>query len=332
MRIKFKFMVFIILVLLVGSLAACSKKKDINPLVTPAQLPVEEKSRLRTDQKHIALVMKTLTNPFFIEMEKGARKAEKDFGINLIVKTGAQETSIDQQIAIIDELIRMKIDAIVIAPASSIDLLPSLKKAQEANIPIVNIDNRLDAEVAKKIGMKDIPFISVNNEKGAYLAAKFISEKLLVSSDVLIIEGIRSAKNAQERTVGALRAFKENSNIRIVDVETANWKIDEAYSVAQKQFSKRPTIGAVFCGNDMMALGVIKYLQEVGRKNVLVAGYDALDEAKKSVREGYLNVTVDQQADLQGYLGIKMALQKIKGEPVPPETIIDVKLVYKSEQ
>ncbi|MCB0021873.1 MAG: substrate-binding domain-containing protein, partial [Caldilinea sp.] len=89
--------------------------------------------------------MKTLTNPFFIEMEKGARRAEQELGIELIVKTGAQETSIEQQIAIVDDFIARGVDAIVIAPGSSTELIPVLKKAQDAGIVVINIDNRLDA-------------------------------------------------------------------------------------------------------------------------------------------------------------------------------------------
>jgi len=73
--------------------------------------------------------MKTLTNPFFIEMEKGARRAEQALNIELVVKTAAQETSIEQQIQIVEDLIAAKVDAIVIAPGDSELLVPVLKKA-----------------------------------------------------------------------------------------------------------------------------------------------------------------------------------------------------------
>lgn len=272
--------------------------------------------------------MKTLTNPFFVEMEKGARRAEKEFGVHLTVKTGAQETSIDQQIAIIEDLIKAKADAIVIAPASSIELIPVLKKAQDANIAIVNLDNRLDADVSKKVGLVNVPFISVDNRQGGYLSAKYISDKITAPTEVLVLEGIRSAKNSQERKEGAVRAFQANPAITAVTVDTANWKIDEAYEVAARHFAKNPGIGAVFCANDMMALGVIKYLKEKNRKDVLVASFDALDDARRAVKDGSLAVTVDQQADTQGYLGVKYALQKIRQESLPSETIVDVKLIH----
>lgn len=282
-----------------------------------------------SSSKNIALVMKTLTNPFFIEMEKGARKAAKELGINLTVKTGAQETSITQQIAIIEDLIHDKVDGIVIAPASSTELIPVLKKAQDAKIAIINIDNQLDVEMCRKIGLVDIPFISVNNEQGGYLSAQYISEKITQPTEVAILEGITSAKNSQDRKNGALRAFNENPNVKVVAIETANWKIDEAYTVTDNLYKRFPTIGAFFCANDMMALGTAKYLSEdMKYSKVLIGAYDALEETKNEIKDGKITVTIDQQADVQGYLGVKYVLQEINGETIPAETLVDLKVVH----
>lgn len=278
-------------------------------------------------KKTVALVMKTLTNPFFIKMEQGARRAEKELDIKLIVKTGAQETSIDQQIAIVDQLIQQKTDAIVIAPGSSTELVPVLKKAQDAGIAIINIDNRLDVEVCKKAGLKNVPFVSVNNQKGAYLAAKYVSDQIKEPVQVIVLEGIPEAKNAQDRKKGIVQALKENPNIQLVASQTAHWKIDEAMNVTTELFSKYPGIGAIFCANDMMALGSIEYLRQTGKKYIPVAGFDALDEALTALKQGALSVTVDQNAEQQGYTGVVYAVKLLQGETVPPETMIDVKLI-----
>lgn len=321
---------FILLLLLSFMTIGCNSAKENNPIIIDKGKGINETTPSGTAQnKNVALVMKTLTNPFFVEMEQGARKAAKELGINLTVKTGAQETSITQQIALIEDLIRDKVDGIVIAPASSIELIPVLKKAQDANIHIINIDNQLDVEVSRKMGLQDVPFISVNNEEGAYFSAKCISEKITTPTDVVILEGIVSAKNSQDRKNGALRAFKENSNINIVAIETAHWKIDEAYEVTSRLYKQYPSIGAFFCANDMMALGTIKYLEETNKSNVLVAGYDALKEAKEAVKLGKLVVTIDQQADVQGYMGIKYALEKINGQPVSRETLVNVNVIQR---
>jgi len=322
---------FLLLIITIVSLVfvACANKPSQGLIQNESikkQQSVEENKELK-----IALVMKTLTNPFFIAMEKGGRKAEKEFGVKLIVKTGAMETSIEQQIGIVEELISMKVDAIVIAPGSSTELVSVLKKAQDANIKIVNIDNRLDVDLSQKIGLLNVPFISVKNDEGAYLSAKYIADMIQNPVNAAILEGIRTADNAQQRKNGAYKAFSENANIKIVASETANWKIDEAYSVATNMFATHPDIKAIFCANDMMALGVLQYLKDSKKNDVLVAGFDNLDDAKAVLRDGTMAVTIDQQPEVQGYLGIKYAVELINGRSVAPETYVSVKVVSKKE-
>ena len=277
--------------------------------------------------RKIALVMKTLTNPFFVEMERGARRAEKELGVELRVKAASQETAIEHQIQIVEDLIRMKVDAIVVAPGDSLRMVPVLKAAQDAGIKIINIDNRLDPEAVKQQGMTTVPFISVDNEKAAYESARYIAQQVKKPTQAAIIEGIRSADNARQRKAGAERAFQENPLIRVVAQDTANWKIDEGYEVTRKIFTSHPDVALLFCANDMMALGALKYLQEAGRAGVKVAAYDALEEAREAVKAGRLAVTVDQQAAEQGYQGVMLAIRAIRGDSLPEVTLIDTRLV-----
>lgn len=305
-------------------LAGCDSKPPVTSVAKPAVPPAAGPAG---GGKKVALVMKTLTNPFFVEMEKGARRAEKEFGIELLVRTAAQETSIDQQIGIVDGLIDEKVDAIVIAPGDSQRLVPVLKKAASAGIRLVNIDNRLDASALQQAGLARVPFISVDNETAAYRSAKFIADQATVPTKAAILEGIASADNARQRKVGAERAFAENKRIRLVASEPANWRIDEGYAVTRKMFAAHPDIRLLFAANDMMALGALQYLKEANRPDVKVASYDALDEAVKEVTAGRLMVTVDQQAAEQGYQGVATALRLLAGKAVPDELLIDSRLV-----
>jgi ribose transport system substrate-binding protein len=311
-------------------LAACGQSSgpDVHsaapvaqPVAAPAAAPLHQ----------IGLVMKTLTNPFFIEMEKGARRAEKELGIALQVRTAAQETSIEQQIQLVNDLVVAKVDAIVIAPGDSQSLVAALKKAYDAGIKVVNIDNRLDAKTLRQEGLGEVPFIGVDNDAGAYKVGQFLASGVTSPTKAAILEGIRSADNARQRMEGAKRALAENKNIQLVASETANWKIDEAYKVTKTIFTKKPDIQLVFAANDMMALGALKYLQESGKSRVKVVGYDALDEALAEVKAGHLYATVDQQAAEQGYQGVAMALRMIKGEKVAPVTMVETRVVSAAE-
>lgn len=290
------------------------------PAASPASMPVQSETR-------VTLIMKTLSNPFFVEMERGARKAQQELGIDLQVRTATQETSIEQQIQLVDDAIKDKSRAIVIAPSDSTRLVPALKKAQDAGIAIVNIDNRLNVDAASAAGLRPVPFISVDNDKGAYLATRFIADRVSTPTEAAVIEGLRTADNAQQRKRGAERGFLANRHIRIVAEESANWKIDEAYAVTARIFKQHPKVKLLFCANDMMAIGAIKYLQETGRPQVLVAGFDALAEVMPAIRAGQLAVTVDQQAAEQGYLGVKTALKLLAGEDPPMDIQVDSKLV-----
>jgi ribose transport system substrate-binding protein len=206
-------------------------------------------------------------------------------------------------------------------------MVPVLKAAQDAGIKIINIDNRLDPEAVKQQGMTTVPFISVDNEKAAYESARYIAQQVKKPTQAAIIEGIRSADNARQRKAGAERAFQENPLIRVVAQDTANWKIDEGYEVTRKIFTSHPDVALLFCANDMMALGALKYLQEAGRAGVKVAAYDALEEAREAVKAGRLAVTVDQQAAEQGYQGVMLAIRAIRGDSLPEVTLIDTRLV-----
>ena len=311
--------------LFVGVVLLGCGKSDIPSVTTAVQsVPIAAPGEAK---KSIGLVMKTLTNPFFVEMEKGARRAEKELGITLIVKTAAQETSIEQQIQLVEDLVAEKVDAIVIAPGDSQRLVPALKKAADAGIKIVNIDNRLDPEAVKQAGLKPIPFISVDNEAGAYKAGQYLVNDINVPTEMAVLEGIRSADNAKQRVQGARRAFLENKQVKVVASETANWKIDEGYSVTKEIFAKHPNVKLMFAANDMMAIGAIKYLQESGKTQVRVAGYDALDEALAEIKSGHLLATIDQQASEQGYQGIALANRLAHGSTVPEMTLIDTRLI-----
>lgn len=309
----------------VGCLLMGCGQSDVPSVTSAAKAPVAPAPSIA--KKQIGLVMKTLTNPFFVEMEKGARRAESELSIILKVKTASQETSIEQQMQLVEDMIAEKIDAIVIAPGDSQRLIPALKKAIDAGIKVVNIDNRLDQEAVKQAGLKPIPFISVDNDAGAYKVGKYLVNGISSPTELAILEGIRSADNAMQRAQGARRAFAENKQIKVVASETANWKIDEAYNRTKEIFLKHPNVKLMFAANDMMAIGAMKYLQETGRTQVKVAGYDALEEALAEIKSGRLYATVDQKASEQGYQGIALANRLAHGSNVPEVTLIDTRLI-----
>src|SRR5437660_978945 len=157
----------------------------------------------------IALVMKSLANEFFSTMADGARKhqAANASSYDLIVNGIKNETDLSEQVNLVEQMIAQRVNAIVIAPADSKALVTVLKRAKEAGILVINIDNKLDAEALKQAGLS-VPFVGPDNRAGARKVGEALASKLKAGDKVAIIEGIPTAFNGQQRRLGFEDAMK----------------------------------------------------------------------------------------------------------------------------
>jgi len=286
--------------------------------------------KAKTPGPTVALVMKTLLNPFFVAMKEGAEAAARDHEVRLLVRTAATETSYAKQVGILDALIDTGVDAVVISPADSVQVIPALKRVQQAGIVLINIDNPLDRAAAQAYDLEPVPLITVDNERGAYLAAAHIAAQVPDGerAQAAILEGLPGIDTTLTRRRGATRAFADVPRVTLVASETANFEITQAHAVTLSLLDRFPNLRLLFASNDMMAIGAVRALKDTHRTGVLVAGFDALEEAKDAIRRGDLEVTVDQQAHRQGYLGVSYAVRRLAGEALPDRTIVDILLVH----
>ena len=275
-------------------------------------------STVMADNHHtIALVMKALTNPFFAKMEQGAKNFAKENEIPLEVFGIINETDTSHQISIMESLISRNIRAIVLAPADSKKLVPVCEKAVKQGITIINIDNPLDNNLLSKAGLS-IPFVGSNNQTGGELLGQYIKQQLKGEGRVLVIEGIRGVENAELRKSGFVKAVTKNSSIWIVASESANWNTEEAFSVTMRLLQKHPSIDAIFCANDKMALGTLQAVDILDlNKNILIAGYDNIESVRNEIRHKKIHATMEQHPELMGAYGVMLAQKKINGEAVP---------------
>ncbi len=278
-------------------------------------------SAMAGEKPRIAFVTKVM-NPYFKVMVAGAQEACDKAGAEMLFAAAQDQTAVEQQIFTIQDMIAKQVDAICIAPIGSKELVPVLKEALDAGIPVINVDNRLDAATMKEAGV-EIPYIGVDDEDSAYNVCKVLADAMGGKGDVAIIEGVRGADNAQARKRGAEKAFAEYPGINIVSSQTANWKAEEALNVFTNVLQANPGIRGVFCANDMMSFGVVQAIDAAGKKgDVLVVSIDAEDQALENVKEGVALATVYQNQDAQAAKAIEMAMDAIAGKTLP----MDVKV------
>lgn len=297
--------------------------------VTTASAASPESGKATGNLPRIALVMKSLSNPYFIEMEKGARQAQTENRAELFVKAVGLETSIDQQIQFIDDIINNKsADAIIIVPADSSRLAPVIARAHKAGIHIINLDTRLDADALAQEGIGPLPFIGVDNHRAAYQAAAHLAASLPPKSEVAIIEGNSNAINALRRSEGARQAL-EAAGMRLV-ASQSSWTIEQAYEITGNLLKQNPELRGIYCISDLIALGVIRYLADHGIRQVKVAGFDGIAQARAALASNQMVATVDQRPAEQGYLSVKAALDAIAGKPVTGQIKVETELLTRT--
>jgi ribose transport system substrate-binding protein len=279
-------------------------------LAAAAMLPLG--AHAQDHKPKVALVMKSLANEFFLTMEDGAKAYQKQHSadFDLIANGIKDETDTSAQIRIVEQMIVSKVDVIVIAPADSKAMVPVVKKAIDAGIIVVNIDNRLDPDVVQSKGIK-VPFVGPDNRKGARLVGDYLAKTLKAGDEVGIVEGVSTTTNAQQRTAGFKDAMAA-ANVKVVSVQSGDWEIDKGNAVSSAMLNEYPNLKALLCGNDNMAVGAVSAVRAAGRAGkVAVVGYDNIAAIKPMLADGRVLATADQFAAKQAVFGIDTGLKAL---------------------
>ena len=286
-----------------------------------ATLPVSSAFAESPEKPKVALVMKSLANEFFLTMEDGAKAYQKEHSADFdLISNGIKdETDTAGQTRIVEQMILAKVNALVIAPSDSKAMVPVIKKAVDAGITVINIDNQLDPQIVKSKNIS-VPFVGPDNRKSARLVGEYLAKQLKAGDQVGIIEGVSTTTNAQQRTAGFKDAM-DAAQIKVVSLQSGDWEIDKGNKVAASILSEYPDVKALLAGNDSMAVGAVSAVRAAGKAGqVQVVGYDNINAIKPMLKDGRVLATADQFAAKQAVFGIETALKIIKGEKVDSGT------------
>ncbi len=268
----------------------------------------------------MGLSLSTLNNPFFVTLKEGAEEAAEKAGVELIV-VDAQDDSA-KEATNIEDLIQQGVDAILVNPTDADAVVPSIQKANEAEIPVFTIDRGANGGVV-------ISHIASDNVAGGAVAGKFLCESLGGEGKVVELEGIAGTSAARDRGNG-FNTYMSNecSGVEIVARQTANFNRAEGLTVYENILQAQPEINGTFAHNDEMILGAIEAAEAAGRAGEIVfVGFDAVDDAIAAVNAGKLAATIAQQPAEMGRLGIETAVKYLDEEVVEQYIPVDLSLV-----
>lgn len=264
----------------------------------------------------IGLSVSTLNNPFFVTLSDGVKEQAKDSGSEVIVVDAQDDAS--KQASDVEDLIQQGVDLLIINPTDSEAVVSTVESANSSNIPVITVDRSAE-------GGEVVSHIASDNKAGGVLAGEYMLELLGEdNAQVAELEGIAGSSAARDRGAGFNEAVE--GKVNIVAKQTANFNRAEGLTVMENILQANPDIKGVFAHNDEMALGALEAIQSAG-KDILVIGFDATDDAVKSVKDGKLSATIAQKPEEIGKKAMEAAVATLNGEDVDADIPVELELI-----
>lgn len=285
---------------------------------TAEEETVEEEAK----ELKIGISFPVIDHPYFLEIDSGFDAAEKDFNV-VYVKTDAQ-LDVNKQLSDVEDLVTQQIDGLIAMPLDPTSIIPAIKLANDAEIPVVTVDlGALGGEIASHIAS--------DNYEGGKLVAQYLVEQLDGKGNLVCLEGVPTAESNTSRVKGFKDEISNYPDINLVASQpsgTINSK-EEGLNTMENMLQANPEIDGVFAINDELAVGVAEAIKSAGREGIIIVGFDANEDGLNAIKEGDIHATVAQFPPYMAYTGIKTLIDAINGIDVPEFIAAPLVLVTK---
>ena len=263
----------------------------------------------------IGLSISTQNNPFFVTLAEGAKKAAKQAGVPLTVVDASDDAT--KQVSDIEDLVSKNVSVLIVNPVDSDAVTGAVEAAIAKGVRVISVD--------RVVNGVDID-CQIASDNVAELATQYIVDTLGENVKTAELVGTSGASAAIDRSQGFHNIA--DKKLKVVASQTADFDRTQGMTVMENMLQADSSIQAVFAGNDEMALGAVEAISGA-KKDVLVVGFDATDDAIEAIRQGRMGATIAQQPDLIGSTAVENAIRLTKGESIPKEIPVEVTLITK---
>ncbi len=217
----------------------------------------------------------------------------------------------------LDDAVAQKMDLICLVPIDPVAIIPPLKKAKAAGVPVMTINTEADKAANDYI----VGFSGVGCYEQGLVAADLLIAAMGNKGNLAVVEGV-SGFNACVLYAKALDDVfkKKNSAIKILAVQPTNWAPAEATKVTEDYLTRFKNMDAIFAHDDYLAGGVIVALKEAGVQpgKIKVVGIGGIGDALKAIKEGWMYGTVLQSPITEGDFEAQRAIEYLKNKKLDP--------------
>jgi len=269
----------------------------------------------------IAVFTKNRTNPAYEAARLGADRTARRLGASTVHYVPERPDDVAEQIALIARAIAQRPDAAVFVPVHETQVNDAILGFDAARIPLFNFITRTTA------GRREC-FVGSDDRALAAAIARYLVAKLDGRGTIVIVEGTPASATSRERLQGFHDVLAGCPDIGVRMSLRGEYQRDVARHAVLAAADRLRGIDAVLCANDVMALGVLDALGATGDPGrPLVVGVNAIPEAIAAIAAGRMLATANFDAMTMSSIATEAAVRHLRGEDVPREIIIPVKIV-----
>ncbi len=282
-------------------------RDEVDDSETTAGESVREKKDPYTDEVKIAYVAHDISTPNNQAWLEGIER-ECEYYDNITIQSFNGDSSAEEQVKIMSEVINQEYDAIIIQCSDGAALADSVTQAENAGIPVITLN--LDADCVHSALVQAVD----------YDAGRLIADEMAAETNeegkVVIIQGIAGVTRTDNLEKGFRDTLEEKyPNMEILASQAADFEKEQATTVMNSFLSQFDEIDGVFAINDAMAEGASLAVQNADRLDEMVIwGADGEKDALAMIEDGTMTGTIYTNSWDQGSTAAKIALLMIGSE------------------
>ena len=275
----------------------------------------------------IAVIVKTTNSNFWQNVNKGASAAiDGQSDITMTFDGPASESDIAAEVNMVDNAVNKGVAGIVLAPSDPDALVPAVKRANEAGIPVAIIDSAL-SDAGKGTYQT---FLSTDNCAAGKLAADRMIELTGGEGKVAVMSYVAGVGSEIGRVGCFVDKIKADSKIEIVGPYYSQSQMATALNQTTDVLAANPDLKGIFGANEPTAVGMGRAIKQAGKAGQVAAiGFDGNKDLQDFVKDGTLNAILVQGSFQMGEKGVQAIMELMDGKSVEPQIDTGVVLVTK---
>jgi ribose transport system substrate-binding protein len=274
----------------------------------------------KKDTYKVGFAQTESNNPWRLAQTASMQAEAKKRGWQLVYTDAASSAA--KQVADVNSMIAQGVDLIFLAPREEKPLIPAIKAAKNAGIPVILLDRNVDASLAKA-GEDYVTFIGSNFIEEGQRVADWLVKNANGKTTIIELEGTTGSSPANDRKKGFDDVIAKHPEFKIVASQTGDFARDKGRQVAETLLQAHPDANVVYAHNDEMAIGAISAIEAAGKvpgKDILVLSIDGGKEAVQGIVDGKIAAVVECNPRF-GPKAFDTAVAYANGDKIPAKLI-----------